>query len=199
MTNANNLLLYPDLQELRHRLIQGNHRLVLAESCTSGLVAAEIGQIPGISAHFCGSMVVYRNQTKIEWAGISKPMLDDPNIGPVSEQASRGLVKALLERTTEANLAAAITGHLGPGSPIGLDGAVYCAVTDRVAQASSNASQSILVHHHQLESPVPQDADDWGARRARQLEATRLLIQTILHYVCHPSVSKLGDSKPASA
>ena len=44
-------------------------RIVFAESCTGGLVAATLA-IPGISDSLCGSAVVYRLDTKTRWLGI---------------------------------------------------------------------------------------------------------------------------------
>ena len=72
---------------------------MLAESCTGGLVAATLAQIPGISEHLCGSAVVYRAPTKSAWLGIDQRLLDDPAIGPVSAEVTRALALAVLERT----------------------------------------------------------------------------------------------------
>ena len=107
------------------------YRLVLAESCTAGLAAATLARVPGISEHLCGSAVVYRNGTKSAWLGINPALLDDLEIGPVSAECTRELALAVLRRTPEAELSAAVTGHLGPNSPTGLDGVVYVAVSVR--------------------------------------------------------------------
>ena len=57
-------------------LKQSQLRLALAESCTGGLIAGQLAQIPGISEHFCGSAVVYRYDTKARWLGLSRRELD---------------------------------------------------------------------------------------------------------------------------
>src|SRR5688572_6217587 len=108
------------------RLLQSTgRRLVLAESCTGGLVAATLARVPGISEHLCGSAVVYRAATKSAWLGIDPRLLHDPAIGPVSAEVTRELALAVLEQTPEADLSAGVTGHLGPDAPPALDGVVY--------------------------------------------------------------------------
>ena len=164
--------LYSMLLGVRDRLRDGGDRLVLAESCTAGLVAAELGQIPGISEFLCGSMVVYRTPTKTAWLGISSELLNDPAIGPVSTEVTIALAQAILEKTPEATIAAAITGHLGPGAPAGLDGQVYCAIVRRPTQGDRFDVLSL-----KLTSPPPIDLEDLSGRRVRQEEAAYGLLR----------------------
>jgi nicotinamide-nucleotide amidase len=170
--------LYSLLLEVRDRLRSNGDRLVLAESCTAGLVAAELGQIPGISEFLCGSMVVYRTETKREWLGIDASTLNDPTKGPVSPETSVALATAVLDRTPEATLAAAITGHLGPASPIELDGRIYCAFARRID--STEARFRTAMQGFQLKSPAPLDNNDLIGRRTRQIEAVRTLLEFVL-------------------
>ncbi len=170
--------LYSNLTQVRDRLRSRSDRLVLAESCTAGLVAAELGQIPGISEFLCGSMVVYRTPTKTAWLGISTVLLENPEIGPVSAQVTTALAEAVLARTPEATVAAAITGHLGPGSPAALDGKVFCAIARR-----SDADFSTKWRGYQLALPAPIDDEDLPRRSARQKEAVRLLLGFIREHV----------------
>jgi len=166
--------LYSNLVRLRDGLRSRSDRLVLAESCTAGLVAAELGQIPGISEFLCGSMVVYRPPTKTAWLGISTAILENPEIGPVSAQVTTALAEAILAKTPEATIAAAITGHLGPGSPSGLDGHVFCSFVRRGDADSTTKCQA-----YQLASPPPADGEDLPRRSARQKEAVGLLLSFI--------------------
>lgn len=163
--------LYSMFLRVRDRLRDGGDRLVLAESCTAGLVAAELGQIPGISEFLCGSMVVYRTPTKTAWLGISSELLNDPGMGPVSAEVTIALAQAVLEKTPEATIAAAITGHLGPGAPADLDGQVYCAIVRRDAVGNRFGVQSL-----KLISPPAIDLEDLSRRRARQKEAADALL-----------------------
>ena len=108
--------------------VTGN-KVAFAESCTGGLVSAALTKIPGISNFHCGGMVVYRNETKMAYLGIPAAVLDDP--GPVSEEVAALMARGVLKKTPEANIAAAVTGHLGPNAPPKLDGLVFAAVAWR--------------------------------------------------------------------
>ncbi len=104
-------------------------KLVFAESCTGGMISAQLAEVPGISDFLCGSAVVYRNETKSNWLGISRKTLKNP--GPVSRTVAEGMAKKVLERTPEADLSASITGYLGPTSPRGKDGQVFIGLAVR--------------------------------------------------------------------
>ena len=152
-------------------LREAGKRMVLAESCTGGLVAATLAQVPGISEHLCGSAVIYRNATKTAWLGIDPALLDDPQIGPVSEEVTRALALAVLERTPESDLSAAVTGHLGPSAPPRLDGVVYVAIAARGATLRVVSEQ-----HHVLEAAGD---DPVETRRARQQAAVQRVLDAV--------------------
>ncbi len=116
-------------QAVYQALQQSNLKLVLAESCTSGLAAAMMGSVPGVSGYFCGSAVTYRVDSKSQWLGI-RPDLIEAHTAE-SPEISLAMALGVLDRTPEANLSAAITGHLGPGAPPEKDGIVYVAVARR--------------------------------------------------------------------
>ncbi len=160
--------LYAMLIRVRDRLQFQGDRLVLAESCTAGLVAAELGQIPGISEFLCGSMVVYRTPTKAAWLGISAEDLADPAIGPVSATVTMALAEAILVKTPEATISAAITGHLGPGSPLKMEGQLFFAFRRRGRDIYGDSSNA---EFYQLSSPPPSDLLDLSGRSTRQKEA----------------------------
>jgi PncC family amidohydrolase len=104
-------------------------KVVFAESCTGGLVSATLTKIPGISDHHCGGVVTYRNATKHAYLGIPLRTLDDP--GPVSLEVAEQMARGVLKKTPEADVSIAVTGHLGPNSPAGMDGLVFIAVAVR--------------------------------------------------------------------
>ena len=110
-------------------LEQRDQRLVLAESCTAGLISATLAVVPGISAHFCGSSVVYRERTKKQWLGVDSEMLR--RWTAVSQQATAAVTQGVLQQTDEATLALGITGHLGPDAPPDLDGQIFIAIWSR--------------------------------------------------------------------
>ncbi len=156
---------------LKASLQRTGQRLVLAESCTAGRVAATLAMLPGISQWLCGSFVIYRNDSKARWLGIAPELLSDPEIGPVSDRVSRELATAILQRTPEAGIGLAITGDIGPGAAAETDGKVFCAVRSK----DGNVTQE---RTWQLSCPPPANNDDLPGRLARLEEAT----QVALHF-----------------
>jgi PncC family amidohydrolase len=114
-------------------------KVVFAESCTGGLVSGELTKIAGISAWHCGCVVVYRNETKQAYLNIPAALLENP--GPVSREVAELMAVRVLEKTPEADVAASVTGHLGPGAPPKLDGLVFIAV----ARRSTNRGKPVTV------------------------------------------------------
>jgi PncC family amidohydrolase len=160
--------------------------MVLAESCSAGLVAALLGQVPGISEFLCGSMVVYQTPIKHQWLGISSEDLADPSIGPVSERVTEALARAILERTPQANLAASITGHLGPSAPPAMDGVVFCSIVTRVVNDRKFETEKVslaFTKRFQLSAEAPLDSNDLERRRSRQHEAAIRLIEHITYFL----------------
>jgi len=153
------------IEKLRKRQI----RLVLAESCTGGMAAAQLTGISGASEVFCGSMVTYRESVKTEWLGVSEEMLSQHSA--VSAEVTLAMARAALKATAEASLAAAITGHLGPDAPEELDGILFAAILCREAQAlDSGAVPSPRPIQHRLQET---------GRAARQQEAADFLLDWI--------------------
>jgi len=99
----------------------------VAESCTGGLVAHRITEIPGSSDYFLGGVVVYSNQAKEELLGVPRHILE--RFGPVSRQTAEFMARGVrrLNRTT---LALATTGIAGPtgGTPETPVGRVFIAL-----------------------------------------------------------------------
>lgn len=162
---------------LLDRLRTKQWQLVLAESCTSGLGAGILGSIPGASNLFCGSMVVYQIETKHAWLGLDMQSLQSPEVGAVSAITSRRLAEKVLQSTPQAHLAAAITGHLGPGAEESLDGQIFIALRSRLSNLPP------IDWSTQLRSPCPISSRDWEARRQRQLEAVLWLYDRLLEWL----------------
>jgi PncC family amidohydrolase len=123
--------IYTKVLEVIRLLRESRKRIVLAESCTGGAIAANFTMVPGVSEVFCGSMVVYRNASKTQWLGLDPAMLANPKIGPVSPQTSELLARQVLAHTPEADFALAITGHFGPDAPAHLNRRIFVALVRR--------------------------------------------------------------------
>ena len=163
-------------RRVRDELLRLDARVVFAESCTAGLVAATMGGLPGVSQVLCGSFVVYRCDSKTRWLGVTVEQLEDPRIGPVSLETSRALCHGALDKTPEARFALAITGDLGPGAPLETDGWCFVAMADRVSECSINMAL-------QLTSAAPTGQEDVERRQIRQMEATLISIQKMAEFL----------------
>lgn len=86
--------------------------IATAESCTGGLVAGALTDIPGSSDVVERGFVTYSNAAKREMLGVRAETLDA--VGAVSEAVAREMAEGALARS-RAQLAVAITGIAGPG------------------------------------------------------------------------------------
>lgn len=118
-------------RELVEQLQANETTLVLAESCTGGLVSATLTRVPGVSAWFAGSMVVYQEVTKMRWLGVAEDTLQQ--FTAVSAPVAHQMAKGVLQATPDAQIAASVTGHLGPDAPEGFDGVVFIGLARRGA------------------------------------------------------------------
>ncbi len=93
-----------------------------AESCTGGLVAKRMTDLPGSSAVFKGGVVSYTNEVKAGVLGVPQAMLDE--FGAVSAQVARAMAQGA-RRVLGCDLAVSLTGVAGPdpddrNNPVGL-------------------------------------------------------------------------------
>ncbi len=101
--------------------------LSLAESCTGGLIAHRITNIPGSSNYFLGGVVAYSNEVKEKILGVPHEIL--LQYGAVSEETARAMAEGA-RRLLGSDLALAVTGIAGPtgGTPEKPVGLVYIAL-----------------------------------------------------------------------
>ena len=86
--------------------------IATAESCTGGLIAGALTEVPGSSDVVDRGFVTYSNEAKTEMLGVTATLIDTH--GAVSEEVARAMAKGALERS-RASLAVAVTGIAGPG------------------------------------------------------------------------------------
>ena len=84
----------------------------MAESCTGGLLAKMLTDIPGSSAYFIAGVVSYANETKSNVLGVPKELLE--RYGAVSSQVAESMARQCRERNN-TDWAISITGIAGPG------------------------------------------------------------------------------------
>jgi nicotinamide-nucleotide amidase len=96
------------------KLLKG-HRLGLAESCSGGLLAGRITNVPGASDYFAGSAVTYSYEAKEKLLGVPKALLEE--FGAVSPECAEAMAKGALE-AFDADVAVSITGIAGPGGAL---------------------------------------------------------------------------------
>ena len=94
------------------RLVQRGEKVVTAESCTGGLVAAAMTSVAGSSDWFERGFVTYSNASKREVLAVPQTVLDEH--GAVSEACARAMAEGALA-ASRAQCALSITGIAGPG------------------------------------------------------------------------------------
>jgi nicotinamide-nucleotide amidase len=127
------------------RLRLKRYTIATAESCTGGLVAERITQVPGSSDYFLGSIISYSNEAKTALLGVAARLIDTH--GPVSGEVAEAMARGIKERTG-ATIGLSVTGVAGPGGgttavPVGT---VYIGLADDVM--TSNRRLILLGDRH---------------------------------------------------
>lgn len=108
-------ILPAEIGDLARRVIEENAALgrtvAVAESCTGGLVAAALTEVPGSSAVFDRGFVTYSNEAKMQLLGVSEDVID--TFGAVSVAVAWSMAQGALKKSG-ADIAVAITGIAGP-------------------------------------------------------------------------------------
>ena len=135
--------------------------IATAESCTGGMIAAALTDVPGSSDVFERGFVTYSNEAKVEAIGVPTALIAFH--GAVSEAVARAMAEGALS-ASRAAVAVAVTGVAGPGGgsaekPVGL---VHFAVARRGGA------------RHHVERRFG-DLGRHGIRAASVVEALRLL------------------------
>ncbi len=96
--------------------------IAVAESCTGGLLASRLTDVPGSSAYFDRGVVCYSNDAKTEWLGVSADLIAAH--GAVSEPVAHAMAEGIRQRA-RSGVGVGITGIAGPGGgtaekPVGM-------------------------------------------------------------------------------
>jgi len=113
-----------------HLLCERGETVATAESCTGGLIASTVTDVPGSSSVFHRGYVTYANEAKTALLGVPDSLL--LMRGAVSDEVVRAMAEGCLERSG-ANHAIAVSGVAGPsgGSPEKPVGTVHVALATR--------------------------------------------------------------------
>lgn len=135
-------ILPAELVEAARKVVETNRaagrHLAVAESCTGGLVAAAITEIPGSSEVLTAGFVTYSNDAKMADLHVSRDVLE--TFGAVSIATAWSMAQGALE-VSGADVAVAITGIAGPGG--GSDKKPVGHVV--FARAEKNANPDVVV------------------------------------------------------
>lgn len=118
------------MEEIVGRLLaEKKQTLVLAESCTGGLISHRITRVAGSSAYYYGGAVTYSNDAKMKFLGVQPTTLE--KYGAVSEQTALEMSLGIKERTG-AGIGLSVTGVAGPsgGSKEKPVGTVWISIAD---------------------------------------------------------------------
>jgi nicotinamide-nucleotide amidase len=147
---------------LGDRLQLRGYTIATAESCTGGLVAERITEVPGSSQYFVGSIVSYTNEAKTRLLGVPQEMIE--RAGAVSGEVAEAMARGVKQRTG-ATIGISVTGLAGPGG--GTDavpvGTVYIGLADDIM--TSNRRLTLLGDRHLIRWRASTVALDMVRRR----------------------------------
>ncbi len=167
-----NSMLPKDVYKLAEEVVASNkaagRMIVTAESCTGGLVAGAITEIPGSSAVLQAGFVTYSNEAKIKTLKVSEELID--TFGAVSIAVAWAMAQGALKRSS-ADIAVAISGVAGPdgGTPQKPVGTVVFAVAERGKDPEDVVADKIHFGEDKNRSEI---------RKAATLHALQLLLPT---------------------
>ena len=103
-------------EELVQTLIDKNMTIASCESCTGGLFAASIVDVPDASKVLNASVVTYSNEAKTKYANVSPDLIE--KYGAVSEEVAMAMAEGIAKETN-ANVGVSFSGVAGPtgGTP----------------------------------------------------------------------------------
>jgi nicotinamide-nucleotide amidase len=129
------------LEEVVGKLLsQKRLTLSIAESCTGGLLAHRITNVPGSSNYFERGVISYSNESKVEILGVPRGLIE--SVGAVSAEVVEAMAEGV-RRLANTDLGVAISGIAGPGggTPTKPIGTVFIGISHREKGTSSRRFQ----------------------------------------------------------
>jgi PncC family amidohydrolase len=163
-------------------LKQRHLTLAVAESCTGGLLATHITNVPGSSAYFKGAVIAYADEVKLQLLGVSAAVLSQH--GVVSREAALSMASGA-RALFSVDLALASTGFAGPtgGTPQSPLGRVYVALAAAGTQVCRECQW---------------DGDRWENREWSARVALEMLLQHLSAYPAEPEQPSSQRGVPVS-
>ncbi len=129
------------MQALFDELKKRGLKMATAESCTGGMIAKTITDLPGSSAIFERGFITYSNRSKTELLAVPPELLDKH--GAVSAEVARAMATGALEHS-DADIAVSCTGIAGPDGgtkdkPVGL---VYIGLAGKMIKGAKSFEHS---------------------------------------------------------
>jgi nicotinamide-nucleotide amidase len=117
-------------QQVQAMLLGAGETIAVAESCTGGLLAGRLTDLPGSSEVIRGGLVVYSNEAKVALAGVPASLIS--RVGAVSMEVAESLADGA-RAALDADVGVGVTGIAGPGggSPSKPVGLVWLSVSHR--------------------------------------------------------------------
>jgi nicotinamide-nucleotide amidase len=146
-------------------LLREHHAsLVVAESCTGGLLGERLTASPGSSTCFRGGFITYCNEVKVALLGVDPALIEEHT--EVSEEVAMAMATGARERA-QADFALSVTGYAGPdgGTEVNPVGTVYIGLADQHGVKARRFQFSGLGGRERIRSLAATTALDWLRRR----------------------------------
>lgn len=99
-------------KKVAHLLTKNDMTVATVESCTGGLIAHRLTNVPGSSTYFMMGLVTYSNRAKMDLVGVDEETLKEH--GAVSSQVAEQMAEGVRKKA-ETDIGVATTGIAGPG------------------------------------------------------------------------------------
>ena len=155
--------LAPTVRQLAAALQQRGWLMATAESCTGGLIAGALTEVPGSSDGFDRGFVTYSNAAKMQMLGVPAATLT--TYGAVSRQTAEAMAQGAAAHA-QATVAVSVTGVAGPG---GTENKPEGRVCFGIADEHGTRTETVDF------GPLGRD----GVRRATTAHALRMMIEEL--------------------